>query len=271
MNAHGIAIEMSTKNKKGFTLVELLVVIAVIALLLSVLLPSLRRAKDMGKRVVCLSNMRQMCVSVQAYLINNNNYFPPAARDIYSLTANPNVQYAWDFTRVYNVASNTWEYEPGLIWEGQGTVKIHQCPSFTGPAMWAGDKYTGYNYNASYIGWAEPVGGWSPSEYIPTARLTDIRQPGRCAVFGDGQYGDNQANKFMRAPWENEREKDISNSTRYAGTQGFRHLKSTNVGFADGHCESLKDRYTDTYSFIQDYISEDCGFFSADNSLYDLK
>lgn len=256
---------------KGFTLIELLVVIAVIALLLSVLLPALRRAKDMGRRVVCLNNMHQMCVAVQTYLVNNNYFFPPASLDVYGPKANPYVQYAWDFIRTYNAETKTWDYVPGLVWEGQGNVRIQQCPAFTGPAMWAGDKYTGYNYNTSYLGWAEPVGGWSASEYIPTARMTDIRQPAECAVFGDGQYGNNQANKFMRAPWENEREKDISNSTRHAGTQGFRHLKSTNVGFADGHCQSRRDRHTNTYSHIQGYIGPDCGFLSEDNSLYDLK
>lgn len=261
---------MSNRNK-GFTLVELLVVIAVIALLLSILLPSLRRAKNISRRVVCISNIRQMCVAVRTYLINNNDFFPPASLDVYGPNATPGIQYAWDFIRTYNRVSEMWEYKPGMVWQGEGNIRIQQCPSFTGPAMWEGDKYTGYNYNTSYLGWAEPVGGWSPEEYIPTARLGEIRQPAECAVFGDGQYGDNQANKFMRAPWENEREKDISNSTRYAGTQGFRHLKTTNVGFADGHCRSLKDRYTNTYSFIQDYISDDCGFLSEDNSLYDLK
>jgi prepilin-type N-terminal cleavage/methylation domain-containing protein/prepilin-type processing-associated H-X9-DG protein len=253
---------------KGFTLVELLVVISIMALLLSILVPSLGRARAMCKRIVCLSNMRQMCVAVQKYLANNNDFFPPAALDVYGPTATE-TQYTWEFIRTWK--KGAWHYKPGLIWEGQGNIKIQQCPSFKGPAMWAGDKYTGYSYNASYIGWVEPMGGWTPEEYIPTARITDIRKPYECAVFGDAQYGNNQANKFMRAPWENEREKDISNSTRHTGTQGFRHLKTTNVGFADGHCESRKDRHTNTYSFIQGYIGRDCGFLSEDNSLYDME
>jgi prepilin-type N-terminal cleavage/methylation domain-containing protein/prepilin-type processing-associated H-X9-DG protein len=260
---------MSNKTK-GFTLLELIVVITIIALLLSMLVPALNRAKAMGRCVKCLSNIRQMCAAAQMYLANNNNYFPPALLDSYGPNANPRFQYAWDFIRSWNSKKGGWNYKPGLVWEGRGNVKIQQCPSFKGPAMWDGDKYTGYNYNTSYIGWAEPVGGWAPEAYIPTARITSIRRPVECAVFGDGQYGNGQANKFMRAPWENEREKDISNSTRWAGTQGFRHLKATNVGFADGHCESRKDRHTNTYRFVRGYISSDCGFLSEDNSLYDL-
>ncbi|AQQ09874.1 hypothetical protein L21SP3_01694 [Sedimentisphaera cyanobacteriorum] len=257
-------------KKKGFTLVELLVVISIIALLLSILLPALGRAREMTRRIVCLSNMRQMLIAVSSYQTNNNDHFPPALLDVYGPNANPYVHYAWDFTRRYNMATNSWDYSPGLIWEGQGIEKIQQCPSFKGPAMWEGDRYTGYNYNTSYLGWAEPVGGWSPSEYIPTARITDIRRPAECAVFGDGQYGDNQANKFMRAPFSNPREKDISDSVRYAGTQGFRHLGKTNVAFADGHCESRKERYTNT-RINSEYISDNCGFLSEDNSLYDLE
>ena len=45
------------KTKKGFTLIELLVVIAIIALLLSIILPSLKMAKQSGMTVICKSNL----------------------------------------------------------------------------------------------------------------------------------------------------------------------------------------------------------------------
>jgi prepilin-type N-terminal cleavage/methylation domain-containing protein len=48
------------KKNNGFTLIELLVVIAIIALLLAVILPSLRLAKEAGKRIVCLNNLKQL-------------------------------------------------------------------------------------------------------------------------------------------------------------------------------------------------------------------
>ena len=57
---------------KAFTLVELLVVIAVIALLMAILLPALTKAREQGKRIVCLSNLRQLTVAWTAYAQMNS-------------------------------------------------------------------------------------------------------------------------------------------------------------------------------------------------------
>ncbi len=66
---------MSKKNS-GFTLIELLVVISIIALLLSIMLPSLQKAKELTRRIVCVSNCRQWATSVVHYSMDNNDEFP---------------------------------------------------------------------------------------------------------------------------------------------------------------------------------------------------
>ena len=69
-----MSIKHRTSGKnEAFTLIELLVVISIIALLLSILLPGLRRAKEMGMRAVCLSNLHQLTLAWTAYTSDNRD------------------------------------------------------------------------------------------------------------------------------------------------------------------------------------------------------
>ena len=66
-------------DNNGFTLIELLVVIAIIAMLMGILLPSLNRARRQAKKIACISNMRQMGIALQAYMIDSENRLPPSS------------------------------------------------------------------------------------------------------------------------------------------------------------------------------------------------
>jgi prepilin-type N-terminal cleavage/methylation domain-containing protein/prepilin-type processing-associated H-X9-DG protein len=61
---------------KGFTLVELLVVVSIIALLLAIMIPAMRRAKEQANSIVCKSNLRSYGLAGAMYLQANNNAFP---------------------------------------------------------------------------------------------------------------------------------------------------------------------------------------------------
>src|SRR5688572_1598921 len=65
--------------RNAFTLVELLVVIGIIALLISILLPSLAAARRQAKSVTSLSNLRQVGIGIVQYRIENKGYYPLAA------------------------------------------------------------------------------------------------------------------------------------------------------------------------------------------------
>ncbi len=64
---------------RAFTLIELLVVVAILALLISILLPALGRAKENGRRAACLSNLHQLGQAFQQYLHEYNDVLPIAA------------------------------------------------------------------------------------------------------------------------------------------------------------------------------------------------
>jgi prepilin-type processing-associated H-X9-DG protein len=230
----------------GFTLVELLVVIGIIALLIALLLPAVSAAREQAKTVQCLSNLRQMAVAAHAYVAENRGSYPPAYWD----------SDGWDFSYVDG------KPVPGLLWAGRGAAAIHQCPSFEGASNTAGDPYTGYNYNTSYIG----HGKWEAVQQ--PAKASQVRRPSETALFGDGQYAGG-ANKYMRAPFAYPGD-PLGFGLRSAGTQGFRHRgKTTNVAFCDSHAETLRDRYTSTSDTFP--VGRDTGFLSPDNSLYDLQ
>ena len=61
----------------GFTLIELLAVIAIISLLVSILLPSLKKARDFAKTAVCLSQMKQQGLAIPMYRMDNDDRWPP--------------------------------------------------------------------------------------------------------------------------------------------------------------------------------------------------
>jgi len=236
--------------RHGFSLIELLVVVSATALLIGILLPVLGSARDAGRSVKCLSNLRQMGIAAHAYTASHDEVFPPA----YHFPGGGD-SLSWEINTIGGV------HRPGLLWDGQGVVEIAQCPSYDGPDNWSSAPYSGYNYNTSFIGHGQFEANPAP------ARVGQINQPAGCALFGDGGFAGG-ANKFMRSPLADAARGDtIDAATRAAGTQSFRHDGATQVVYADGHGRTQTDRFT----AANPGVADGTGFLSDDNAVYDLE
>lgn len=250
---------------------ELLVVISVISMLIAIMLPTLSRAKGLARGVFCLSNLRQLVMAANSYTCSNDNRYPLSFHT--EKKDDVRYYYSWDFTSYKDWSERPAKevVKPGYLWGGETIEEVHQCPSYKGGDNWLADPYTGYNYNTSYIGMDET------SEPVGSAMVSEVGRPSETAIFGDGEYSGG-ANKFMRAPFGNPRDASFDSSSRVAGTQGYRHLDKTNVGFCDGHAEAWGELYTDSDPIVtlelekyNEQADVKVGFLSEDNSIYDLK
>lgn len=256
--------------RRGVTVVELLVVIAVIAVLMAIVVPSMSSMRATARAGGCQSNLRQILLASQAYAAQNDGRMPAAI--LYDMTAGGVRTRSWDFVREPDGS-----VRPSVLWDfAAGGANVHQCPEFEGSSTFAGDPYTGYNYNTSYIGaegrfpeqdasgrWLD---GWKVARRgIPPAQF---RRTSATAVFGDGGWRGG-ANKFMRSP--DCVEGDLP--TTYAGGQSFRHGGCTHVGYLDGHvgghCDCREGALATTELLEGVLGSPKNGFLSDDASAYD--
>ena len=114
---------------KRFTLIELLVVVSIIGILASILMPSIRKAREKAMIALCQSNLGQIGKSCFIYVDDNNSYFPKPGGNV-----------SW----VYSIDSTIAQYfdmfnKDGI--EGNGENTIYKCPSNNRPPR--GRKYIG--------------------------------------------------------------------------------------------------------------------------------
>lgn len=165
---------------KKFTLVEMLVVLAIIGLLISILLPSLTNAREMAKQAVCMSNQKQVNIALFSYYSKNDQRFPYGIANSFQQLKN-------------NQPANNSTSPSELLMEFLTDPENFVCPSDESPEnfkWWVFRNKPNFETNnneASYM-WNE-WSVWLSSRYLgKTFRVSYLQNPAEIFQLVDGNF-----------------------------------------------------------------------------------
>ncbi len=226
----------------GFTLVELLVVIAIVGLLLGMLLPALSQGREDGRRVACLSNLRQLYLANLTYSADYSGY-APAAPDIWG-----NNLIRWYGTRPSIDVPFDSRSGPLSSYLG-GSGAIRSCPSMgkwgfvtnADTAFEAGCG--GYGYNYLGVGSRSYAMGYTEAAAQAGMRPEEISRPSSTIMFCDTAFAQYSGGQTYLIEYSfAEPDKFLSASGVMYGQPTpsihFRHRSRANIVWCDGHATS---------------------------------
>lgn len=228
--------------RRAFTLVELLVVIGIIGVLISILLPTLSRAREAANATQCASNLRQLAIAATMYAGENGGFYPPA--NLYFVSRNLS---RWHGTRPD--LNTAFDFAGSPMLRQLQAKAIKACPSFfptdTLPPKAFEHSAGGYGYNSGWIGSSSGIpalAGLSlpPVQYdervsnVP-AKLGQVRRPERKYMFADAAIANPGLIEysFLEPPLDGFG--NVNNSPSFH----FRHRGKAEVAFVDAHVEPL--------------------------------
>ncbi len=190
--------------RKNFTLIELLIVIAIIAILAAMLLPALNKARDRAMSIKCVSNLKNIHLMLVSYIDDNNGRYP--------------------YTVLVNIGEPVSNTKYPKTWVQQVDPKSFPYPSSSASGIWRCPKQKSTNVARNYnIAWE--LGGVEVT-LSPRVTLTQIRKPSAVAELVDGTASTPQ---YAINGWETQ-------SDWIAGkVVHWRHQNKANVCYVDGH------------------------------------
>jgi prepilin-type processing-associated H-X9-DG protein/prepilin-type N-terminal cleavage/methylation domain-containing protein len=272
--------KMFIKNKKAFSLVELLVVISIVALLLSVMMPVLAAARSQGHTAVCKSNIRQLFLANTGYATENNNFYVPAASDMWIPLSGI---FGGGYHRWHGVRKNDNEpFDPlkGPLAKYLADGKVKECPAknnFVKDTTSFENGCGGYGYNMTYIGSRfGQVGIEWKAMYELTANMSSVKNTGETLMFADCAFVNNSLNlieySFAEPPYTVYDGLPVTFSYMLPSIH-FRHKNKANIAWVDGHISSeVMTKINKKNASLTAYTNLQLGWFGPiDNSLFDLK
>jgi prepilin-type N-terminal cleavage/methylation domain-containing protein len=184
------------KQRKAFTLIELLVVIAIIAILAALLLPALAAAKRKAQRLNCISNLKQIGISIRMWGDDNNGYYPAlvsatqggAEQYVFNeaQTATPG-GYFYSIGAPFLVMSNVLD-NPALMWCPSDSINGDQAATNWGQFIMLNATQPNKNGATATPG---PIDPGKLVSYFLCGDASDT-QP-QCIIAGDRNIGANNA------------------------------------------------------------------------------
>lgn len=202
-------MKIGSAESRGFTLVEMLVVVGVIAILAGLLMPSLSRAKQKASRIKCLSDIRQLSLSATLYATDHDGQFPPRRR-----------------------APNTWvtTLKPYYV-----DVKILKCPNdpFKSDRSYIINGWNDYfqahlapEEYKRYTNWSWPAG----------MRENAVPEPSQTIIFGEKKPGSKHVHMDFGQGLGNDRQEIAQNMHRSGDDK---NSGGSNYAFVDGSSRFL--------------------------------
>lgn len=244
---------MSRQRSRGFTLVELLVVIGIIALLISVLLPTLGKARAAAAAANCLSNLRQINTAFVLFANDHKGYLPQigsagTGSEMFDIDgSSQKVLVRW-FGGLYG-SPQKFHPPAAMLARYWGTANVGGCPTLEFDDYFR-PQYgpVDYAYNAIFARHRDWAIGGSLRNGLGV-RLSKIRRSADKAIIWDSARLNGSV--IDRTPWGYPTTGNVSNNKTDPNFHG-RHNRKGNVGFVDGSVRAIEPAFFDSYNGGQD-------------------